>query len=348
MGKKKIGVILGGMSTENKVSVVSGTSVLKNLNRDKYEIYPIFISEEGKWYEYDEGLENVSVDSEVIGGNPIENICDYLKNMDVIFPVLHGLYGEDGTIQGLLELLKIPYVGCRVLASSVGMDKVYSKIVFSRAGLEQATYVYIRKYNEKYIYVSKNFEEQVMDLDGVCSKALQVLKFPIFVKPSNSGSSVGVKKATNINELKKCIEYAGIYDKKILLEQGIDAREIECAVLGNEDVISSCTGEVLAAEEFYSFDAKYKNAESRTVIPADISEKQESEIRKLAVKAFKAIDGKGLSRVDFFIEKGTNKIYINEINTLPGFTNISMYPKLFGEVGIGYSELLDRLIDLAY
>ena len=348
MEKKKLGVIFGGMSTENKVSVVSGTSVLKNLNKEKYDLYPIFISEDGKWFEYEESDEKIDLDSKANIKDEITNVCGYLKNLDVVFPVLHGLYGEDGTIQGLLELLKIPYVGCRVLASSVGMDKVYSKIIFSRAGLEQAPYIYIRKYNEKYIYISKNFEEQVMELSEITEKALQVLKFPIFVKPSNSGSSVGVKKATNAEELKKCIEYAANYDNKILLEQGIDAREIECAVLGNEDVIASCTGEVLPAEEFYSFDAKYKNAESRTLIPADISKKQEEEIRKLAVKAFKAIDGKGLSRVDFFIERGTNKIYINEINTLPGFTSISMYPKLFNEVGIKYSELLDRAIELAF
>ena len=348
MEKKKLGLIFGGMSTENKVSVVSGTSILNNLNKDKYEIYPIFISEDGRWYEYEETEETINLESIANTKNEITNICEYLKKLDIVFPVLHGLYGEDGTIQGLLELLKVPYVGCRVLASSVGMDKVYSKIVFSRAGLEQAPYVYIRKYNEKYIYISKNFEEQVMDLDEICKKTMQTIKFPIFVKPSNSGSSVGVKKANNINELKKCIEYAGTYDNKILLEQGIDAREIECAVLGNEEVIVSCTGEVLPAEEFYSFDAKYKNAESRTLIPADISKTQEEEIKRLAIKAYKAIDGKGLSRVDFFIEKNTNKIYINEINTLPGFTSISMYPKLFGEVGIGYSELLDKLIELAY
>ena len=348
MEKKKVGIIFGGMSTENKVSAVSGTSVLKNLNKEKYELYPIFISEDGKWYEYGETDEQMDLESNANINEEIQNVCEYLRKLDVVFPVLHGLYGEDGTIQGLLEMLKIPYVGCRVLASSVGMDKVYSKIVFSRAGLEQAPYVYIRKYNDKYIYVSKNFEEQIMELDEVSNKVLQILKFPMFVKPSNSGSSVGVKKATNLEELKKCIEYAASFDKKVLVEQGIDAREIECAVLGNEDVIASCTGEVLPAEEFYSFDAKYKNAQSRTMIPADISKKQEEEIRKLAIKAYKAIDGKGLSRVDFFIENGTGKIYINEINTLPGFTSISMYPKLFNEVGIKYSDLLDKLIELAY
>ena len=277
----------------------------------------------------------------------IQDVMGYLQNLDIVFPVLHGLYGEDGTIQGLFELLKKPYVGCGVLASSVGMDKVYTKIVFERAGLKQAKYEYIKRYKDNYIYIDKEFNEEIVQLDQIIEKIVTNLKFPMFIKPSNSGSSVGINKAKNKEELKQSIEYASKFDSKILVEEGIEGREVECAVLGNEEVIASCVGEIKPAEEFYSYDAKYKNEESKTEIPANIPEELSDEIRKQAIKAFKSIDGKGLSRVDFFIENETNQIYINEINTLPGFTSISMYPKLFEASGIGYQELLDRLIELS-
>ena len=277
----------------------------------------------------------------------IQNVIEYLRKLDILFPVLHGLYGEDGTIQGLFELLKKTYVGCGVLASSVGMDKVYTKIVFERAGLKQANYEYVRKYKDKYIYIDKKFEEEILSLDEIVIKIANNLKFPMFIKPSNSGSSVGVNKAKNKEELKQHIECAAKFDTKILIEEGIIGKEVECAVLGNEEVIASCVGEIKPAEEFYSYDAKYKNEESRTDIPAKIPEILSEEIRKQAIKAFKSIDGKGLSRVDFFIEDKTNEIYINEINTLPGFTNISMYPKLWEASGIAYQELLSKLIELS-
>ena len=267
--------------------------------------------------------------------------------MDVIFPVLHGMYGEDGTIQGLLELLKIPYVGCGVLASSLGMDKVYTKIIFDKAKISQAKYIYIKKYQAKYIYINSEFEEKDVTLEEISNITKEKLKFPVFVKPSNSGSSVGISKVNNISELKNAIKKAGKYDNKILIEEGIIGKEVECAVLGNENVISSCIGEIKAADEFYSYEAKYNNQNSKTLIPAEITDEKSKKIENLAIKAFKAINGKGLSRVDFFIEEKTGKVYINEINTLPGFTNISMYPKLFEAVGIEYSELLDRLIQLA-
>ena len=276
----------------------------------------------------------------------IENVFTYLKQMDLIFPILHGLYGEDGTIQGLLELLKVPYVGCGVLASSVGMDKVYTKIIFDKANIKQAKYVYIRGYNDKYIYVDDSFNEKILDLKEILNVVIEKIKFPMFVKPSNSGSSVGISKVNSKEELEKAIIEASKFDRKILIEEGIDGREVECAVLGNENVISSCVGEIKSSDEFYSYDAKYKSKESKTLIPAKISAEKSEEIRKLAVKAFKAIDGKGLSRVDFFIENESETVYINEINTLPGFTNISMYPKLFEQVGINYSDLLDKLINL--
>ena len=339
MKRLKLGVIFGGMSTENEVSCVSGASVIKNLNKEKYEIFPIYIDKSGNWFEVKNIEENEKTQ--------ISNILEFLKKLDVIFPVLHGLYGEDGTIQGIFELLKIPYVGCGVLASSVGMDKVYSKIIFDKAGINQTKYIYLKKYDNKYIYVDEKFDENILKLEDISNKIIEKLKFPMFVKPSNSGSSVGISKVEDRKELEIAIEEASKFDKKILIEEGIVGKEVECAVLGNEDVISSCVGEIKAADEFYSYDAKYNNHESKTLIPAEISKEKSDEIQKLAVKAFKSIDGKGLSRVDFFIENGTEKVYINEINTLPGFTSISMYPKLFEQIGIGYTELLDKLIELA-
>ena len=347
MQKLKLGVIFGGMSTENEVSVVSANSVLKNLDRTKYEIFPIYIGKDGNWYSYIENDKEKKFGEEIKNKEKIQNVIEYLRKLDILFPVLHGLYGEDGTIQGLFELLKKTYVGCGVLASSVGMDKVYTKIVFERAGLKQANYEYVRKYKDKYIYIDKKFEEEILSLDEIVIKIANNLKFPMFIKPSNSGSSVGVNKAKNKEELKQHIECAAKFDTKILIEEGIIGKEVECAVLGNEEVIASCVGEIKPAEEFYSYDAKYKNEESRTDIPAKIPEILSEEIRKQAIKAFKSIDGKGLSRVDFFIEDKTNEIYINEINTLPGFTNISMYPKLWEASGIAYQELLSKLIELS-
>ncbi len=344
--KVKLGLIFGGMSTENEVSVMSANSILKNLDKDKYEIFPIYISKDGAWYEY-LNLDNIEIDKNLSNTREINNIVKYLQNLDVIFPVLHGLYGEDGTIQGLFKLLKKPYVGCGVLASSVGMDKAYTKIVFDRANINQAQYIYLKKYKDKYIYVDKEFNEQYMDLDEIVDMVDSNLGFPVFTKPSNSGSSIGINKAKNKEELKEHIKHASEFDNKILIEEGIEGAEVECAVLGNEEVIASCVGEIKSAEEFYSYDSKYENENSKTIIPADIDKEVSDKIKKLAVKAFKAIDGKGLSRVDFFVEKNSNKVYINEINTLPGFTKISMYPKLFEAEGIKYNELLDRLISLA-
>ena len=326
----KLGIVYGGVSTEHDISVMSAKSVIENLDKEKYEIHEIYINKYGKWYDVrDDEIEE------------IYNLIWTLKKLDVVFPVLHGLGGEDGTIQGMLEMLQVPYVGCKVLASSVGMDKVYTKIIFEKAGIPEAPYVYIKKKDNGYIIVNENFEEEEFKVESITKK----LNYPMFVKPSNSGSSVGVKKATNNEELKMAIENASQYDNKILIEQGINAREVECAILDGTEVKASTVGEIMSAEEFYSFDAKYNIPESKTIIPADISKEQIEQIQKLAIRAFKAIDGRGLARVDFFIENDTNKIYINEINTMPGFTKISMYPKLFEAVGIKYSELLDKLIE---
>lgn len=328
----KLAVIFGGQSTENKVSLVSGTSVIKNLDKEKYEILPIYIGKDGTWYKYTKNIkeiEAVQITEEITELEKIDNVIELLKTQDKIFPVLHGLYGEDGSVQGLFELIGIPYVGCKILASSIAMDKVYTKIVLDKAKISQAKSEYIRKYKDKYIYIDKEMNEKSCDIDGICGIIQEKQNYPMFIKPSNSGSSVGVSKAKNKEELRNAIEYASRFDRKILIEQGIEGHEVECAVLGNEEIITSTVGEVKSAEEFYSFDAKYQNQESKTIIPAEIPEEKIEEIRKMAEKAFKAIDGKGLARVDFFVEKDTNKIYLNEINTMPGFTRISMYPKLF-------------------
>lgn len=348
MGRTKLGVIFGGTSTEHNVSIVSGTSIIKNLNKEKYEIYPIYIDLKGEWFKYTYNNEEFKVGDEIIGTEKIENIVKYLKELDIVFPVLHGLYGEDGTIQGMLELLKIPYVGTKVLGSSICMDKAYAKVIFDKANISQAEYIYIRKYNDKYIYIEKDFTEEILDINGIIKNVLDKIKFPMFVKPSNAGSSVGISKVENETELIKAIEYAGKFDNKILIEEGIQGREVECAVCGNEEVQTSCLGEILSADEFYSFNAKYQNQKSKTVIPADLPEELSNKVRKIAKKAYKATDCKGLARVDFFVGDKNNKIYINEINTIPGFTQISMYPKLWEQTGVNYSDLLDKLIELAY
>lgn len=328
----KLGIIYGGISTEHDVSIMSAKSILENLNKEKYEIHEIYINEYGKWFEIQNGEKE-----------EIYNLIWTLKELDVVFPILHGIGGEDGTIQGMLEMLKVPYVGCGVLASAVGMDKVYSKMIFKEVGIQQTKYIVIYYKNDKY-YIRENGIDEELKFEKIIEK----LKFPMFVKPSNSGSSVGVKKANDVNELKLAIENASKYDRKIIIEEGIKGKEVECAILedGN-NIIASTVGEIKSAEEFYSFDAKYNIPNSQTIIPAKIEKNLIEEIQKNAIKAFKSIDGRGLARVDFFIEEGTNNIYINEINTMPGFTKISMYPKLFESDKISYSELLDILINYA-
>lgn len=333
----KLGVVYGGKSTENEVSIKSAKSVIENLDKNKYDIYPTYIDKNGEWYE-DKESKKIK----------IENIIEYLKRFDVVFPVLHGLYGEDGTIQGMFELFDIKYVGCKVLASSVGMDKVYTKLIFDKARINQTKYIYIKKYiDSKYIYVDEEFNEKIMDVEEIATIVEEKLKYPMFVKPSNSGSSVGVNKAENREQLIKNIEIAAEFDRKILIEEGIKGKEVECAVLETKDGRIEVTnpGEIIPAGEYYSFDSKYNDKESKTLNNARITDEQKEEIKKLALKAFKAIDGSGLSRVDFFVENETGKIFINEINTMPGFTQISMYPKLFNEYGYSYSELLDKLIN---
>ncbi len=326
----KVAVIYGGMSTEHDVSLISGKNVIDNLDKSKYEIYEIKITKDGKWLDKRD--------------REIKDIYKLLKEMDVVFPVLHGLYGEDGTIQGMLELAKVPYVGCKVLASSVCMDKVYTKIIFEKAKIPQAKYIYLKDENT---YVDDNFDEIKLENDEIIKLVEEKIGFPVFIKPSNSGSSVGVNKASDGPELIKYISEAFMYDRKVLIEEAIVGKEVECAVLGNKEAQASTVGEILSAEEFYSYDAKYTNKESKTLIPAELSDEKIEEIRKLAIKAFKTVDGSELSRVDFFVQEGTGKVYINEINTMPGFTEISMYPKLWENAGISYTELLTKLIELS-
>lgn len=360
--KKRVLVIFGGQSSEHEVSRISATSILKNINLDKFDVSMIGITKDGKWLYYDGPIDKIPsgeweeialkdgtrsiADRVSLFDNIIScknNACglekasenEKSKKIDVVFPVLHGCNGEDGTIQGLFELAGIPYVGCGVLASAVGMDKIYAKIIFEKAGIPQADYLY---FTRKEIYG---------DVEGVVDKIEEKFSYPVFVKPSNAGSSVGVSKAHDKNELKEALIYAARYDRKVLIEEFINGREVECAVLGNDDPVASTVGEIIPGNEFYDYKAKYIDNTSKIKIPADLPEETVEQIRNYAVKAFKALDCSGLARVDFFVHKETGKVYINEINTMPGFTSISMYPMLWEESGISYPELIEKLIDLA-
>ncbi|MBP5410343.1 MAG: D-alanine--D-alanine ligase, partial [Lachnospiraceae bacterium] len=254
---------------------------------------------------------------------------------DVVFPVLHGLYGEDGTVQGLFTLAGIPYVGCGMLCSAVSMDKLYTKIVVDTLGIRQAKYVSV-------------FGHELADMDACVARVEESLPYPVFVKPSNAGSSKGVNKAHNRTELVYALKEASYHDRKILVEETIVGREIECAVLGDGITVdASGVGEILAADEFYSYDAKYNNEDSRTVIGPELPDGKEDEFRECARSIFRALDGFGLARVDFFLEKGTDEVVFNEINTLPGFTSISMYPMLWGDRGLDKTTLITKLIELA-
>lgn len=331
MNKIKLGIIYGGNSTEHEVSINSAKSVCDALDKEKYDIYKIYIDKVGNWYKEDDRIDNVFA---------------YLKSLDVIFPVLHGRYGEDGTIQGLFELLDIPYVGCRVTSSSLGMDKIYAKMIFNKVGIDTASDVFIKRVKDKYYYIDSNFEEKELSLNEIAVLVENKLSLPVFIKPSRSGSSVGINKAKTKEEVIKYIEYASGFDSKILIEESIIGRELECAILGNVLVEASPIGEILPNDEFYSYKAKYID-NSKTIIPNDIDKDITDKIKSTAIKAYKALDCTGLSRVDFFLEKDTNRIILNEINTMPGFTEISMYPKLWESTGLSYSELLDKLITLA-
>ncbi len=348
MMKKKIVVIFGGQSSEHEVSCLSAVNIIEGLNKEKYEIHMIGITKEGHWI-YVEDIARLK-DGTWVQGEVTAVICPDRRNkgiwklsgdrmelvpVDIAFPVLHGKYGEDGTIQGLFELAGIPYVGCGVLASAVSMDKISTKVFADRVGVRQAAYV-------------TDIARDLRELDQTVEQVEEQLGYPVFVKPSNAGSSQGVSKAHNRAELKEAVALAKKHDHRVLIEENITGREIECAVLGGQNPETSFVGEILAAAEFYDFDAKYNNEESRTVIDPDLPKEVKEEIRKNAAAVFRAVGGFGLSRVDFFVEKGTGEVIFNEINTLPGFTNISMYPMLWEAKGLNIGELLDRMIDLAY
>ncbi len=361
MSKKRVAIIFGGQSSEHEVSRVSAQSVIENIDKQKYEVETIGITKNGQWLKYDGPVEKIGsgeweaiaqkklleskpseseTESEITTVNSARQVIagNTKAPIDVVFPVLHGCNGEDGTIQGLFELAGIPYVGCGVLGAAVGMDKAYSKIVFEKEGLPQGDYLV---FNRKQI--NNRMDDVVTQVEGR-------LTYPCFVKPSNAGSSVGVNKASDRESLEKALIIAAKNDRRILVEEFIDGREIECAVLGNDDPVASTVGEVVPCNEFYDYEAKYQVGDnSKVVIPAEnLPEETVAKIREYAVRAFKCLDCAGLSRVDFFVHKDTGEIYINEINTLPGFTQISMYPKLWAASGIPYSELIDKLIELAF
>jgi len=343
--KKRIGLLYGGKSAEHEVSLSTARAVTGALNFEEYEVYPIFITLEGEWRRGDRLKKPASTVEELqFGDNATileNNITDFLIDkdgksvqFDAIFPLLHGTNGEDGTVQGLLEVLNLPYVGNGVLASATGMDKVIMKQLFEIAGLPQVPYTYFIR------------SEWANEQEAIIARCEEKLDWPLFVKPANLGSSVGISKATNRDELVKAIEIALQYDRKIVIEQGIIAREIELAVLGNDFPEVSVPGEIKPVTEFYDYDSKYKDGSTVLIIPAELPEDTVSNLQELAKRAFKAIDGSGLVRADFFVT-ADNSIYINEVNTMPGFTPVSMYPLLWQHTNVSYPELIDRLITLA-
>ena len=350
MEKLTVLTLFGGNSSEHDVSTVSASSVINNIPRDKYDIIMLGITKDGRWLRYngdvallpeDKWLEDEAnihpaylVPDSSVGG--IVEIVDgkaVTTKVDVVFPVLHGKNGEDGTVQGLLQLADLPFVGCDMLSSADCMDKAVTNALADRAGIDQAKWLSFTEHEYR------NNPQKLLD------EAADKLGYPIFVKPANAGSSVGISKATDINSLADGIEVAFANDSKVVLEETVIGREVECAVLGNEEPIVATPGEIAPCNDFYDFDAKYVAGTSGLFIPARISDEQLKAVKAQAIKAYKALGCAGFSRVDFFVND--EKILLNEINTIPGFTSISMYPKLFEHSGVSYPELLDRLLTLA-
>jgi len=352
--KIRLGVIFGGRSGEHEVSLMSARSVLSVLDTEKYDITQIGIDHNGKWWSGKTTLEALekgntnnlyrvfllpepgskslfkrSTDGDV-------EIIQPVTELDAVFPVLHGTFGEDGTLQGFFEMADVPYVGAGVLGSSVGMDKGIFKDVMRSNNIPVVDWITCTR------------KDIAKDVDAIIGKCEALAPYPLFVKPANLGSSVGITKAKNRSDLLEGIMDAARYDRRILIERGLNAREIEVSVIGNEDCHASTPGEIKPSDEFYSYNAKYVDGNSELFIPAPIPEKLTERIRKLAVKTYRAIDCAGLARVDFLLDKDTNELYINEINTIPGFTSISMYPKLWEAGGLSYVDLIDELIDLAF
>lgn len=349
-GKIRLGVIFGGRSGEHEVSLMSARSVLNALDRDRFEIVSIGISHEGQWFAGAGTLEALesgnlqALDRVAILAEPGQcNLfrwvraqpLEVLSQLDVVFPLLHGTFGEDGTIQGLFEMAEVPYVGAGVLGSSAAMDKGLFKMLMQARGIPTV---------ESTIVLSSEIRGE---MNAAIDKAERVAPYPLFVKPANLGSSVGVSKVRSRSDLLEGLMDAARYDRRVLVERGLDAREIEVSVLGNETPQASVPGEIIPSDEFYSYRAKYIDDQSELIIPAPIAPETADEARRLAVEAFLAFDGAGMARVDFLLERSTGKLYVNEANTIPGFTKISMYPKLWESSGMPYPSLLDRLVDLA-
>ncbi|MGI8741164.1 MAG: D-alanine--D-alanine ligase family protein [Bryobacteraceae bacterium] len=311
--KLRVAVIYGGRSGEHDVSLRSAKAIMEAMDPEKYQIHQFIISKDGKW-------SPAHIKPEP-NGNP---------EIDVVFPVLHGTFGEDGTLQGLLDLADLPYVGAGVLASSVSMDKEVMKRLAKERGLPVVEY---RVLNAR----------QTDRMDEVCAG----LPFPLFVKPANLGSSVGISKVNTCAELKQAVDFAAQYDRKVIVERGITGREFECAVLGNDEPAASVPCEILPSRDFYDYEDKYLLDQARTVIPADLTPEQTAEVQRLAIECYRAVECEGMARVDFLLENSTGKLFINEINTIPGFTSISMYPKMWEHCGVPMPALIDRLIELA-
>ena len=344
--KKKVALLFGGQSSEHEVSCVSGATVARNIDREKYDLLLIGITKEGRWLHVDSTDQIASGEwrrgrrgAALLPDAALKSVLlsdgekFSLARVDVLFPVLHGLYGEDGCPQGIAELAQIPDVGCDVLSSAATMDKATTKAVLARCGIPQARYAAFRR-------------EELDDMGGVVRRVESELSYPVFVKPSNAGSSCGVSKAGSRAQLVEALKLAAAQDCKVIAEETIVGRELECALLGGWDAEASGVGEILGAE-FYDYDAKYRSSASRTVVDPPLPPGKREEIRAMATKIFRALDCRGLSRADFFLEKDTDRVVFNEINTIPGFTAISMYPKLWEAAGVPLPELVEKLIESA-
>jgi len=340
--KLRVGVIFGGRSGEHEVSIASAASIFKHLDRSRYDPVPIRIEKDGRWALTSKAPTAISA-AEVLKQSSTEALQTIEptaavspSGIDVVFPVLHGTNGEDGTIQGLLELANVPYVGCGVLGSAAGMDKAVMKKLFTVAGLPVGPYVVALRH------------EWDRDPAGIRQRVRDELRYPVFVKPANLGSSVGISKAKADADFNAAMELALQFDRKVVIEAAVpNAREIECAVLGNDDPEASLPGEVIPSREFYDYEAKYIDDNSKTIIPAPLGDAETAEIRRLSIEAFKAVECSGMARVDFLLSRDTGGLFVNEVNTIPGFTTISMYPKMWEATGLPYPALLDRLIQLA-
>lgn len=343
-----VAVLFGGQSYEHEVSLVSAQAVMQALDPERYEVLPVGITRDGRWIAgpgahaalvaaADRSRLPTGVALAADSTAPIIEDFDLRRAtpIDVVFPVLHGPMGEDGSVQGLLELLGLPYVGCGVAASAVGMDKALMKAAFTAAGLPVLPWLLVRR------------SELATDVEAVCARIEAALSYPVFVKPANLGSSIGISKAADRESLRKALNEAARYDRRIVVEQGIAAREIEVSVLGNDVPEASVPGEIVPSGEWYDYAAKYLDGASQLLIPAPLDADLAAQARDLACRAFLAIDGAGLARVDFLLDRNSGKLWLNEVNTMPGFTPISMYPKLWLASGLAYPDLLDRLIQLA-